>query len=307
MWAEQLLQWYEIHKRDLPWRDVARTPYQVLVSEIMLQQTQVPRVIEKYHEFLSLFAELEDLAKAPKADVIMAWKGLGYNRRAMLLHQFAQKVVEKYKGIIPQDPQLLLELPGIGSYTAGSVASFAFNLPVPAIDVNVRRIVMRIWRGVDQGLPMSRKEEEELSMYVRGIIPTNRSSDFHNALMDFGSMVCLRDKPLCESCVLRETCAFYPKYKMNPGKVLFVAERREEAGRREMGKHVPNRIFRGRIVNFVRSYGGNEVLVSTLGSTVKKDYCAADKEWLLELCARLEKEGYVKYEVTGERIRLSLA
>ncbi len=306
MWPDELLKWYEIHKRVLPWRSTVQIPYHVLVSEIMLQQTQVSRVVEKFQEFFVLFPTIADLASASRADVLMAWKGLGYNRRAILLHELAREVAAKHNGKIPSDPKILKSLPGIGEYTAGSVASFAFNLPIPAIDVNVRRIVLRVWKGVDQGMPMGKNEEDELRQYVENMIPSGKSSDFHSALMDFGSLVCLRVKPLCSDCMLRAKCAFFPKYKENSGAVLFVAEKKEERGRKEMGKHIPNRIFRGRILNFVRERGGSDVSVSTLGCTIKKDYHTEDKEWLLELCEKLQREGYLKYEMKGSRVKMEL-
>lgn len=145
--SSTLLDWYSIHKRDLPWREAGLDPYRVVVSEIMLQQTQVSRVIEKYQEFLAMFPTIFDLAKASSADVIMAWRGLGYNRRALMLQKFAQEVVRLYNGTIPSVPEALINLSGIGPYAAGSIASFAFNKPEPAIDVNVRRIYMRYFSG----------------------------------------------------------------------------------------------------------------------------------------------------------------
>ncbi len=302
--AQPLLQWYEKNKRDLPWRD-APTPYNVLVSEIMLQQTQVSRVIEKYVEFLSLFPTLKDLAEASRADVIKAWSGLGYNRRALLLHRFAQAVMEKYKGEIPSSPSELRTLPGIGSYTAGSIVAFAFNHPEPALDVNVRRIFSRFFHGADKGLPGTSAEEKELSTLVRSSIPTGKSSIFHNALMDFGSLVCTRDNPSCSSCPLVSSCRFAPLYKEHQGKVLCVMEKKQEPGKMEGGKHIPNRIFRGRIVEFARNNEGT-ILFAAFGKAIKKDYGDADRKWLEGLCQTLQDDGLLVVAVERGSITLKL-
>ncbi len=307
VFSEQILNWYALHKRDLPWRKAGLDPYKVVVAEIMLQQTQVPRVVEKYKEFLTLFPTIYDLANASRERVIQAWSGLGYNRRALMLQQFAQEVVRLYDGKIPFVPEALIKLSGIGPYAAGSIASFAFNKPEPAIDVNVRRIYMRYFHGRDEGLPMSREEEKKLYVLVKESIPAGKSCELHNALMDFGSIMCLRDVPKCGECALRNGCGFFPLYSVEKEKVLFVAEKRIEQGMNEKGRHVPNRIFRGRIVEFVRKHAGEEVTVLELGRVVKKDYVDTESEWLNGLLEKLEKDGLiVVVRGDGGKVRLGL-
>ena len=301
-----LLEWYRIHQRHLPLRGNP-VPYHVLISEIMLQQTQVPRVIEKFQEFITLFPSIQDLAQASRADVIKAWSGLGYNRRALLLHAFAQEVIEKYNGIIPDSVELLRTLPGIGPYTAGALASFAYNLPEPAIDVNVRRIYLRYFQGKDQGLPMGKKEEKALYELMKSTLPEGKSAEFHNALMDFGSLMCTRDTPACGQCPLRRSCHFFPLYSTGKEKSLFVMEKREEKGMVEEGKLIPNRIFRGRIVEFVRRNESKIVAVGDLGKAIKKDYTENDEIWLLGLCVKLRKEGLLNYNLDGKNVILRLA
>lgn len=303
--SEILLRWYEMNHRNLPWRDTP-TPYQVLISEIMLQQTQVPRVIEKFKEFSTQFPAIQDLAKASTADIIKAWSGLGYNRRALLLHKFAKEVCEKYNGKIPDSAQILRTLPGIGPYTAGAIASFAYNKPEPAIDVNVRRIYLRYFHGKDQGLPMRKKEEQELHELAKSTIPEGKSAQFHNALMDFGSLVCTRDTPRCAQCPLKNGCQFFPLYKKKKEKVLFVMEKKEEQGVYENGRFIPNRIFRGRIVEFVRKNKRKEMLMEELGKSIKKDYSENEKEWLLMLCQKLQEDKLLSYSMVGEKIKVSL-
>lgn len=307
IFSQKVLHWYSHHKRDLPWRKTDINPYHVVVSEFMLQQTQVPRVMEKFREFTEKFPTIHDLAKTSKADIIQAWSGLGYNRRALLLHKFAQVICEKYEGNIPGTAEELITLPGIGPYTAGSIASFAFNKPEPAIDVNVRRILYRFFAGKDQGLPGSKQEEEKWYNVVKKTIPNNRSRDLHNALMDFGSLVCLRKNPLCSACPLADSCQFFPLYETKKEKVLFVMEKKVEQGVMENGKHIPNRIFRGRIVEFVRKNEGKEAGIEELGKEIKKDYTTNEEEWLLMLCARLKEEGFLEYSKKKNKIKLTLA
>lgn len=305
LFALKIIDWYSSHQRSLPWRQNP-TPYHVLISEIMLQQTQVPRVIEKFNEFTAQFPTLQDLANAPTADVIQSWSGLGYNRRALLLHKFAQEVVKKYNGIIPNSAMELIKLPGIGPYTAGAIASFAYNKPEPAIDVNIRRIYLRYFHGKDQGLPMGKKEEQELYQLAKSTIPEGKSAQFHNALMDFGSLVCTRDAPLCAQCPLQKSCHFFPLYTKKKEKVLFVMEKREEKGVFENGRFIPNRIFRGRIVEWVRKNQGKLILIQELGKKVKKDYTAEEEKWLLDLIEKLNHENLIDYKIKARKIKLVL-
>ncbi len=304
--AKNLLLWYKENKRDLPWRKNV-SAYEVVISEFMLQQTQVSRVIIKYQEFLEKFPTIQDLAKASKAEVISLWSGLGYNRRALLLHSFAKEVCEKYEGVIPFVPEALLKLSGIGPYTACSIASFAYNKPEPAIDVNVRRIFMRYLHGIDQGLPMGKIDEKKLFSMIKEMIPQNESSDFHNALMDFGSLVCLRDKPLCSTCLLKGSCTFYPLYKEQKERVLFVMEKKNEKGAYERGKHIPNRIFRGRIVEFVRKNEEVVISFSDFGRMIKEDYTQNEEKWLVMLCEKLKKEGFLSYSLEQDKITFKLS
>lgn len=301
--STNLLAWYSTHQRDLPWRKTTN-PYQIAVSEFMLQQTQVSRVIEKYDLFLTLFPTIQALAAASSTDVIRAWSGLGYNRRALLLQRFAQKVCSDHAGEIPQSPTKLSALPGIGVYMRGAIASFAFNLSEPAIDVNVRRIFWRYFRGKDRGKPLSGKIEEELFLLVKEQIPNGKSNEFHNALMDFGSAICTRNAPSCISCPLHLSCAFAPLYSQQKEKVLYVMERKPEKGVYELGKSVPNRIFRGRIVEFARKNQG-DFFLDELGKSIKKDYSSSDELWLRELCLKLIAERLLEARIGRKLISLS--
>lgn len=176
----QILDWYDTFKRELPWRDNPN-PYHVLVSEIMLQQTQVDRVIPKYHAFLERFPSLEALAGEATADVIRQWQGLGYNRRAVNLKRLAEVVVREHGRRIPSDVAALQGLPGIGKYTAHAVACFAFGAQVPVVDTNIRRIISTF-----AGRDLSERETWALA---EELLPPGRASDWNQALMDYGALV----------------------------------------------------------------------------------------------------------------------
>ena len=197
---QTLLDWYAREGRDLPWRHV-RDPYAILVSELMLQQTQVDRVIPKWEAWLEEFPTVEALAEAPTSAVIKAWSGLGYNRRAINLQRLAQAVVAVHGGRVPEDVAELKALPGIGPYTAGAVAAFAHNRPVAMVDVNIRRLLHRLFVGAE--VPEYRIAEAAIWALARAAVPPGRSADWHQALMDLGATIC-RPRPLCDRCPVRD-------------------------------------------------------------------------------------------------------
>jgi A/G-specific adenine glycosylase len=197
----RLLEWYGEFGRDLPWRRTS-DPYKILVSEVMLQQTQVDRVIPKFHEFLGKYPTLHDLAVAHPDDVRKTWYPLGYNIRPYRLHSIACEAVERYGGAIPSKAEELLSLKGIGRYTAGAIRSFAFNKDAAILDTNVIRVLHRIFIG--EGDP--KKQKPELWVLSEKLIPRGKGYDFNQALMDFGAMVCKARKPLCLLCPMRNIC-----------------------------------------------------------------------------------------------------
>lgn len=180
---KKVYDYYSAHGRALPWRKT-RNSYRVLVSEIMLQQTQVDRVIDKYKEFLAAFPDFQTLAKAPRAKLLGIWSGLGYNRRALSLQALAQQVMEDHRGKLPSDPVELIELPGIGAYTAGAVAAFAFNKPVVFMDTNIRRVFIH-----EFFLDKENIKDEDILPLVKQALDREDSRTWYNALMDYGSML----------------------------------------------------------------------------------------------------------------------
>jgi A/G-specific adenine glycosylase len=199
-----LLRWFRRHGRDLPWRRT-RDPYHIIVSEFMLQQTQVSRVEAYYHRFLERYPTIESLAAAPASMVRESWDGLGYYRRAANLHRLAQEVVRERDGVIPTDPIDLRSLPGIGRYTAGAVASFAFERSAPAVDTNVARVLRRAFHP---GTNPKRLEQRVWDTAGR-LVPRGGKSAwaFNQAIMELGALVCTARQARCGVCPVRVACA----------------------------------------------------------------------------------------------------
>jgi A/G-specific adenine glycosylase len=197
----RLLAWYRRAARDLPWRRT-RDPYRVLVSEFMLQQTQVSRVLEFYPRFLRRYPSLAALARARPAQVREAWEGLGYYRRAANLHRLARTVVREHRGALPSDPGALEELPGIGPYTAGAVAVFAYEKPAAAVDTNVLRVLRRVFGC------QTAKDARALAQRLQP--KRGRTAwAFNQGLMELGALVCKARAPKCGECPVSSHCAWY--------------------------------------------------------------------------------------------------
>ena len=202
---ELICGWYDKNQRDLPWRK-DKNPYHVWVSEIMLQQTRVEAVKAYYVRFTDELPSIADLAACPEDRLLKLWEGLGYYTRVRHMQEAAKRIVKEHGGQLPSDYQKLLKLPGIGSYTAGAVASIAFSIPVPAVDGNVLRIVARFMADDRDVLKSSVRKETELVL-TDVLKDCSRAGDFNQGLMDLGAMVCLPStRPLCEKCPLQEDC-----------------------------------------------------------------------------------------------------
>ena len=201
--AETLLEWYAREARDLPWRRT-RDPYAILVSEVMLQQTQVDRVLPKYHEWLDRYPSLEALASAPAEAVAETWRPLGYNIRPVRLHAIARESVARYGGQLPSDEATLLSFKGIGAYTAGAIRSFAFRERAAILDTNVARVLFRVF--VAKGDPKSHAMKRHLWTLSETVMPYRQVFDFNQALMDFGAMICVARNPKCLVCPMAKSC-----------------------------------------------------------------------------------------------------
>ncbi len=202
--SSRLLDWFAQYQRSLPWRE-SKDPYRIWVSEIMLQQTRVDTVIPYYHRFMEKFPSIDALADALEEDVLKAWEGLGYYSRARNLQTAVREVKELYGGVVPDQPDEIASLRGVGPYTAGAILSIAYNKPEPAVDGNVMRVLSRFFLIKEDIMkPKTRKVMESL---VRELIPEGAASDFNQALMELGALVCTPKSPYCLTCPVMEQCA----------------------------------------------------------------------------------------------------
>jgi A/G-specific adenine glycosylase len=269
---QALLEWYARQKRDLPWRRT-RDPYAILVAEVMLQQTQVDRVIPRWHAWLARFPTLADLAAASRGDAIRAWEGLGYNLRAVRLHAIACQTATEFDGELPRSVDGLLRLKGIGRYTAGAVACFAYEQPVAMVDTNVRRVLSRVF-GV---------EPSKVEAMAQSVIPASNAYAWSQALMDLGATLCRARQPLCLVCPLLGEC----------GGPRATAPKPRPSG----DFRGSNRYFRGRILDELRHADG--VLLTEL---------AARNGNRRDLIDRLATEGLIKISIeldSAQTVRLA--
>jgi len=286
--VRSLLQWYKKHGRDLPWRHT-EDPYVILLSEVMLQQTQVDRVVRKLPQFHRRFPSLATLARARRADVIRAWNGLGYNTRAVRLHQLAQSVCRNGRGQLPRSPDELRSLPGIGQYTAHAIAAFAHGEAVAVVDTNVERVLKRLFSREGRAM--------EAWRLAQLVLPRRSAYAWNQALMDLGATVCTARNPGCARCPLERHCPSAHRVLHGP------AIRRPEPSR----DGIPNRIYRGRIVQALRALDGRRSLeLHRLGAAIKRPFLAGDRRWLEDLLSRLERDDLVRLRKRNRTLYVSL-
>jgi len=236
-----VLTWYEAHARDLPWRRPGCSAWGVLVSEVMLQQTPVVRVLPAWERWMERWPAPADLAAASQADAVRAWERLGYPRRAKRLWECARALVDEHGGEVPADADALLALPGVGEYTAGAVASFAFRRRAVVLDTNVRRVIGRAWSGAPLPGPSVRRDERDLAARI---VPAQaaEAARWAVASMELGALVCTARAPQCEDCPLAATCVWFATGQ--PGLA--------DAPRRTQAWHGTDRQVRGRILALLR-------------------------------------------------------
>lgn len=232
--------YYRAHGRNLPWRPLllklrkdksARNPYHILVSEIMLQQTRASRVEGKYHLFLKEFPDFRTLAVASTREVLSAWQGMGYNRRALALKRIAEQVMKEYKGALPRNPGILETFPGIGKGTAGSIAAFAFNMPVPFIETNIRRVFIHFF------FPKRRKvHDEEIMKLVERTLDMKNPREWYYALMDYGAMLGkqAKENPNRKSVHYRKQAPFEGSLRQVRGRILQILVRKKHITHSEL-------------------------------------------------------------------------
>ncbi len=279
---KRLLEWFRQHARDLPWRRT-RDPYAILVSEIMLQQTQVDRVVPYFERFLERYPTVDDLAAAPAADVIRIWSGLGYNRRAVNLQRAAVAVSTQFGGTFPDQPDELRKLPGVGAYTAGALAAFAFERDVVFLDTNMHRVVSRLIFG--NGSP----SDKEVLAAAALLLPKGRGWEWNQALIEFGALQCTAKRPACIVCPLNQCCAAFPTMQST------LAEKRTAARKKNSDPfETSSRYFRGRIVEVLRALPPHDnagIALTQLGPQVRDGFSPQDLPWLQSLVEGLQRDG----------------
>jgi len=302
----RLLTWYAAEQRELPWRDTD-DPYAILVSEMMLQQTQVDRVLLKFHQFLATFPTLTALATAPTANVISAWVPLGYNMRAVRLQSIARQVIAEYDGRIPESIEELLKLKGIGRYTAGAIACFAYRKQVATVDTNIRRALHRIFLGLEY--PAPRLNDSQILTLAEQVLPPGEAYNWNQALMDLGATICSNNNPHCTRCPVQESCKAFAElgqYSLFPAGDIFPQLRKvaeKKAGYNPRPFTSTNRYFRGRIVDLLRTVpAGQRMTLDTLGHNIKPGFCADDLPWLQKIVAGLAKDGLLDYASDGVQL-----
>jgi A/G-specific adenine glycosylase len=291
----KLLRWYRQTKRDLPWRHT-RDAYAIWISETMLQQTQVNTVIPYYEKFLDHFPSVDALARAPLAQVLRLWSGLGYYRRAENLRRAAQQIVRRHGGRIPEDISSLKALPGIGDYTAGAIASIAFGKPYPAIDGNVRRVLNRLLGTTDERILRAAAVE---------LVPSAQPGDFNQALMELGATVCIPKNQRCAECAVNSLCASRSRAGAASGSFKRVKFRTvvwplaivRRAGRILLRR----RSARGLLASLWELPGGEQN-----GKEADAKFLARELVELNLSLTRLEKLGEIRHAITNRRIRAPL-
>lgn len=201
--ADLLLNWYDHHKRDLPWRHTT-DPYRIWISEIILQQTRVDQGLEYFLRFMQRFPDIQSLSKASEKDILTLWQGLGYYSRARNIHRAARQIMEQFDGNFPSEYSQILSLPGIGSYTAAAIASFAFQLPYPVVDGNVLRFLTRyfgIMNSIDEA-----QTKKEINQLAFNLMDQKHPDLFNQAIMEFGALQCIPQSPKCNQCPFQESC-----------------------------------------------------------------------------------------------------
>jgi A/G-specific adenine glycosylase len=250
----------------------------------MLQQTQVQRVLTLYPRFLKRFPTIRSLSAARQRSVVLAWRGMGYNNRAVRLHRLARTLTRHYDGRVPASREKLLSLPGIGRYTASAVLAFAFRKPVPVLDVNVRRVLSRIfWRMLSTAHV---KSEKDIWNLASAVLPSRRAYDWNQALMDLGAMVCTARTPRCRECPLARICCSHTTMRRS-------VARPQNTEPTFAG--IPRRIYRGRVIEELRSLReGRPLSMRALQHTVSEAGTPLDRRWFSRLLAGLEKDGLVR-------------
>ncbi len=296
----RIINWYRKHQRELQWRKTT-DPYEILVSEIMLQQTQVSRVQEKLPEFLRQFPTMAALARSSSARVVRAWQGMGYNNRAVRLRDLARTVMGVQEGKLPSGIDALQSLPGIGPYTSHAVACFAFRKHTPVVDVNVRRVLSRMLWKMEH--PSDLKPEKEIWTIADRILPRDTYT-WNQALIDLGAVICTGRKPLCSFCPVRDCC----QSRNLSGNARNISNGTGARMAEPMYDGIPRRIWRGKIIETLRAIDdGRSIPLLRLGKSIKKNFTKGELPWLAGVVNRLERDKLVSIQTRASTAHVRLA
>ncbi len=291
----RLLAWYGRSGRPFPWRRT-RSPYRILVAEVMLQQTQASRVVPAWKKFLRKYPDVRSLAAATLSDVIRQWDGLGYNSRALRLHRCARIVVDQRGGRFPSSADELRRMPGVGRYTSAAVACFAFGVRVPVVDVNIRRVLTRISKRIrytDDLISLEQAWE-----IAEGFIPAKRYYEWNQALMDLGATVCTSGVPGCQRCPLSRVCP-------SASAITGTGRRRRRVKAEPMFGQVPRRLVRGTIIRYLR--GSGTIDAQTIARHVGEVWPGVMAVHVAEALRRLAGDGLVVLRgADPKKMRVSL-
>ena len=289
--VKQLLRWYKKNERPFVWRSLRRTPYEVLVSEVMLQQTQASTLEKRLPPFLKQFPTVAALAKASTTEVLRAWQGLGYNRRALNLHKTAKAIKARGRKGFPSTMSELLALPGIGDYTASAILTFSFGDEIPVVDVNIERVLSRVWKrmpATDAKLPI-----KEIATFDAMILPRGHSSMWHQALMDLGATICAKRKPLCQECPISSQCRSakgFMKLALEQRPTVFLGSTEK------LFWGEPRRLWRGRVLKLVAKSNGIALEALSIASQefLKTDESVGFDAFIKSIISDLCREGFVR-------------
>lgn len=279
----RLLTWYAHNGRVFPWRSIPTDPYVVLCSEVMLQQTQAARIAERLPVFLAEFPTIHHLAAASNGTVIRAWKGLGYNSRALRLRDAASVITKHYDGIVPASVDTLRTLPGIGTYASAAIACFAYGIRAVVLDVNVRRVYSRWMQRCDRTTDVA--ANADIEAFANKVIPTRNADTWHHAVMDLGATICTARKPACTTCPLQHHCP----------SANTMAEATRERKAEPTFRGDPIRLWRGRIVKHLADHNGRtlrQLFRDITGTTAS----ASDIAWLHTVVRKLHTDGLVSVD-----------
>lgn len=291
--SDKLIRWYFLNKRDLPWRET-KDAYKIWVSEIILQQTRVEQGLSYYTRFIQKYPDVFVLASANEDELLKLWQGLGYYSRVRNMHIAAKEIVEKYKGVIPDSYYEIFRLKGIGKYTAAAILSFAYDLPYPVMDGNVKRVLARYF-CIEKDIK-SPSTEKVFFQKLNSIFDKNRASDFNQAIMEFGALQCTVGNPDCQKCVFNEECKAFKKNKVS---VLPLVSKKTQPKVRHFYYVLPVIETKRNYYTYIVKRENDDIWKHLFQFPLIETDKAVSRKQLFDLQSFKELTGNTRYEVIG--------